>query len=104
MEIFLRFVSDPGYKSGVANDIGVERSTVSKTFSSVLDQMVAKSEDWIKFPLTIEDMDQAKTVWALKFGIPTAIGAVDCTHVHVIKPLEFGDEYVNRKGKTTINV
>ena len=77
------YISDPGYRSGVAKDIGVERSTVSRTFSSVLDQIVAKSEEWI---------------------IPTAIGAVDCTHVHIMKPSEFGDEYVNRKGKTTINV
>ena len=54
-------VSDPGYQSGVANDIGVERSTVSRTFSSVLDLIVAKSEDWIKFSCTIEDMNKAKT-------------------------------------------
>lgn len=104
MEIFLRYVSDPGFQSGVANDMGVERSTVSRTFSSVLDKIVSKSEDWIKFPRTIEDMDQAKADWASKFRIPTVIGAIDCTHVHIMKPSEFGDEYVNRKGKTTINI
>ena len=49
-------------------------------------------------------MDKAKTDWTSKFRIPTAIGAVDCTHVHIMKPSEFSDEYVNRKGKTTINV
>ena len=78
IENFLRYVSNPGYQSGVANDIGVE-STVNETFSSVLDQIVAKSEDWIKFPCSIEDMDKAKTDWTSKFRIPTAIGAVDCT-------------------------
>ena len=31
MEIFLRYVSDPGYQSGVANNIGMKRSTVNKT-------------------------------------------------------------------------
>ena len=42
----------------------------------------------------------------MDFKIPhsTAIGAVDCTHMHIMKPSEFGDECVNRKGKTTINV
>ncbi|XP_056636881.1 putative nuclease HARBI1 [Diorhabda sublineata] len=49
-------------------------------------------------------MDQAKADWASKFLIPTVIGAVDCTHVHIMKPSEFGDEYVNRKGKITINI
>ena len=43
MEIFLRYVSDSGYQSGVANNIGMERRIVSKTFSSILDQIVAKS-------------------------------------------------------------
>ena len=57
-------------------------------FSSVLDKIVAKSEDWIKFPCTIEDVDKAKTDWTTKFHIPTAIGAVDCTHVHIMKPSE----------------
>ena len=79
----------------------MEKSTVSKTFSSVLDKIVAKLEDWIKFPCTIEDMDKAKTDWTTKFRISTAIGAVDCTHVHIMKPSEFGDDYVNGKGKTT---
>lgn len=104
MEIFLRYVSDPGYQSGVAIDVGVERSTVCKTFSSVLDKIVEKSDNWIKFPSNLEDMDQAKADWASKFRIPTAIGAIDCTHVHIQKPSQFGDEYINRKGKTTINV
>ena len=103
MAIFLRYVSDPGYQRGVANNIGVERSTVSRTFSSVLDHKVAKSEDWIKFPCTIEDVNKAKTDWTSKFRISTAIGAVDCTHVHIMKHSELDNEYVNRKGKTTIN-
>ncbi|XP_057670171.1 putative nuclease HARBI1 [Diorhabda carinulata] len=72
--------------------MGIERSTVSRTFSSVLDKIVSKSEDWIKFPRTIEDMDQANADWASKFRIPTVIGAIDCTHVHIIKPSEFGDD------------
>ena len=54
-------------------------------------------------PRTIKDMDKAKTDWTSKFCIPTAIYAVDCTHVHIMKPSEFGDEYVNRKGKTKTN-
>lgn len=51
MEISLGYVSDSGYQSGIAKDIGVERRTVSKTFSTVLDQIVAKSEN----------IEQAKT-------------------------------------------
>lgn len=65
MEIFLRYVSDLGYQNGVANDIGVERSTVSKTFTGVLDQILTKSEDGITFQCIIGDIPQAKTDWVL---------------------------------------
>ena len=43
------------------NDIGWKEVLSAKHFSSVLDQIEAKSEDWVKFPCTIEDMDKAKT-------------------------------------------
>lgn len=43
LEIFLRYVSDPGYQNGV-NDIRVKRSTISKTFSSVLDMDQVKTD------------------------------------------------------------
>jgi hypothetical protein len=49
-------------------------------------------------------MDKAKSDWTSKFQIPTAIGAVDYAHVHIMKPSEFGDKCMNRTGKTTINV
>lgn len=104
IEIFLRYVSDPGFQSGVALDVGVERSTVCKTFSNVLDVIVERSQNWIKFPTTHADMEQAKEEWSSKYRLPTAIGAIDCTHVCIVKPTHFGDEYVNRKGKTSINV
>ena len=103
-EIFLGQVTDQYIKKWCCQRYRVVRSTVVKTFSSVLNQIVANSDDWIKFPCTIEYMDKAKSDWTSIFRIPTAIGAVYCTRVHIMKPSEFGDEYVNRKGKTTINV
>jgi hypothetical protein len=32
MQVFLRYVSDPGFQSGVAEDLGIDQTTVSKTF------------------------------------------------------------------------
>jgi len=31
MQVFLRYISDPGFQSGVAHDVGVDQTTVSKT-------------------------------------------------------------------------
>lgn len=104
MEIFLRYISDPGFQSGVAVDIGVHRTTVCKTFSEVLDKITEKSHHWIKFPSTAVDLNDAREEWSARFRIPTAIGALDCTHIEIKTPNNFKDEYVNRKGKITINV
>ncbi|KAK9878072.1 hypothetical protein WA026_020703 [Henosepilachna vigintioctopunctata] len=42
MEIFLKFVGDPGFQSGVAQDVGVHRTTANKTirrgYPSINDQ------------------------------------------------------------------
>lgn len=42
--------------------------------------------------------------WREKNQFPFALGAIDCTHIGIRKPSQFGDEYVNRKGFTSFNV
>lgn len=104
MEILLRFVGDPGFQSGIAEDIGVHRSTVCKTVNFVMDQIIRRANDWIHFPSTAREMNEARVLWQTRFHMPSVIGALDCTHVEINKPSIFGDEYVNRKGYTSINV
>ena len=43
-------------------------------------------------------------MWSQKYQFPYSIGAIDCTHVRIPKLKEHGDEYINRKGFTIINV
>ena len=109
LEVLLRYVpvGDPGFQIGVGEDIGVHQSTVSKTITHVLGQMVDKAELWIKFPTTAADLQTAKDAWQAKEGLqfPCVIGALDCTHVKITKPaVPQGDEYINRKGQATLNV
>ncbi|XP_018565377.1 putative nuclease HARBI1 [Anoplophora glabripennis] len=104
MRIFLRYVGDPGFQSGVGEDIGVHQSTVSLTVSSVIDAIIRKSNIWIQFPSTTEALEQEKHKWQEKYNFPSAIGAIDCTHIPIIKPAVHGDEYVNRKGFCSLNV
>ena len=86
MEVFLRYLADPGFQSGVAEDKGIQQSTVSKTFSKVLPQVVAKAGLWIKFPETHQEIRQAQRLWQEKNEIPGSVGALDCTHVKTLKP------------------
>lgn len=103
MQIYLRFVSDPGFQLGVAKEEGVHRTTVCKTVSFVLNKIVEKSHIWIKFPQENE-MNDAQIQWATLYRFPCAMGTIDCTHVRISKPSHHGDEYINRKGFCSINV
>lgn len=104
MRVFLRYIGDPGFQSGVGEDIGVHRTTVSKTFSHVLTEIMQKKDQWIRFPASEAAMQNAQTEWQERYEFPGAVGAVDCTHIQIKKPHNHGDEYINRKGVATINV
>ena len=95
MRIFLRYLGDPGFQTGVAEDIGVDQSTVSRTFTQVLSAVLQKSNCWIKFPATANAFQDAMTEWQEKCTFPAAIGAIDCTHILIKRPHEHQDEYVN---------
>lgn len=57
----------------------------------------------VEFP-TENSTDQAINEWAHLYRFPCAFGAIDCTHVPIIKPSLHVDEYINRKGWCSINV
>lgn len=104
MEIFLRFVADPGFQSGIAEDFGVHRTTACKTISYVMNKIIDRSGNWIHFPSTAAEVNEAKLLWQENYRMPSVIGALDCTHVVIRKPVLHGDEYINRKGDITLNV
>nr|CAI5831618.1 unnamed protein product [Callosobruchus analis] len=85
----------------VAQELVISQSTVSKTISFVMNKIVEKSHVWIKFPSTQPKINEAQQAWQENFQFPSAI---DCTHVNFLEPNQHGDDYVNIKGSTTINV
>ena len=101
IEVFLRHVGDPSFHTGVGEDMGIHQSTVSGTFATVLEAIVAKAGTWIQFPVDPADFQSAKDYWQNKFAFPCAIGALDCTHVQILKPEFHGDEYICGKGLAT---
>ena len=105
MRIFCRYMADPGFQSGVAEDIGVDQSTVSRHIVTVMDAILCKKEEWIHFPTSEQEIQNAKHLWLESKMFPSTVGAIDCTHVPIEKPAGvFGDEFVNRKGYASINV
>ena len=104
MKIFLRYMADPGFQSGIAEEVGVHKSTVSKTVNSVSKKILEKADTWIKFPSDARDMAAAKFEWLQVLRFPCAIGVLDCMHVRILKPARHGDDYINRKGFASVNV
>ncbi|XP_062553045.1 putative nuclease HARBI1 isoform X2 [Armigeres subalbatus] len=104
MKIFLRYVGDPGFQVGVGEDIGVHQSTVCKTIWRVCQQIICKSNEWIRFPSTEAEFREAKRSWSRKGKIPNAVGAIDCTHIKIERPHRHPDEFINRKGLASFNV
>ena len=77
MRIFLRYLSDPGFQSGVAEDIGVNQSTISNTFSVVLEKILRRAHLRIKFPSTLAQMEVAMNEWNERCTFPHAVGVID---------------------------
>jgi hypothetical protein len=63
MEIFLRYVGDTGFQSGVAEDLGVDEKTMSEVIADIATKIVEKAPFWIKFPSTEEEYEAAKADW-----------------------------------------
>ncbi|KAK9882295.1 hypothetical protein WA026_020404 [Henosepilachna vigintioctopunctata] len=83
MEIFLRFVDDAGFQSGVPQDVGVHRTTVNNTIRYMMSRVVEQSHNWIRFPITAEDMTKAKVLWQRHFRLPSVMSALDCTQIEI---------------------
>ncbi|XP_055910401.1 putative nuclease HARBI1 [Eupeodes corollae] len=101
---FLRYIGDPGFQIGVDENVGVHQSTVSRVVQQVSAEIASQAKNWIIFPHTVEEILEAQRLWSSKYEFPYAIGALDCTHVGIRKPLTYHEEYINRKGYYSINV
>ena len=85
---------DHGFQTGVGEDMGIHQGIVSRTFATLVEALVAKADTWIQFPVDPADFQAAKDDWQNKFAFPCAIGALDCTHVQILKPGLHVDEYI----------
>lgn len=103
-DLYVTFIKPSFFKVGVGEDLGVHQTTVCKTIWTVCKAIVHKADDWIHFPNTPEAVEEAKKMWQVQRTFPSAIGAIDCTHILIKRPGNFKDEFVNRKGLNSFNV
>lgn len=58
----------------------------------------------IHFPRTRREINQSKESFMEKFQFPGVVGALDGTHIAIVKPKEDEHNFINRKGFHSINV
>ncbi|XP_030749235.1 putative nuclease HARBI1 [Sitophilus oryzae] len=62
------------------------------------------AEEWICFPTTPQAKNIIKEGFMEKFNFSGVVGALDCTHVEILRPLVEEHNYINRKGYQSKNI
>lgn len=74
---------------------------IHEVSSAICDRLSAEK---IKFPNPRREINENKELFMEKFGFPGVIGAIDCTHVAILKPQDQEHAFINRKGYHSLNV
>ncbi|XP_056608251.1 putative nuclease HARBI1 [Triplophysa dalaica] len=101
--IALRFYASGTFYQVVGDNIGVDKSTVSDVVKAVSIALAILVNQFVSLPKDVQ-IAQTKHKFFLLGNMPNTIGVIDCTHVHIQAPHERDWEYINRKGRRSINI
>ncbi|ROL50235.1 Protein ALP1-like [Anabarilius grahami] len=101
--IALRFYACGTFYQVVGDYMGVVKSAVCDVVRDVSIALASLVNEFVSFPKD-NQIAQAKRSFFLLGNMPNTIGAIDCTHVHIQAPRENEWEFINRKGRHSINV
>lgn len=103
----LRFYATGSYQRSIGQDFnfGLSQTSVHRCIKAVTDAIdVHLSPVFIKFPNSRELRQQIKTNFMANWGFPGVVGAIDCTHVAILKPSVEEHNFINRRGYHSLNV
>ena len=103
----LQFFATGSYQRlvGQSADISVSQQSVSncvREISTLITNHLAAR--FIHFPTSQEEKQEIKNEFFRRFHFPAVIGAIDCTHVRILRPQHEEHNYLNRKGYHSLNV
>ena len=104
--IALRFYATGCLQIVAGDTVNVDKSTVSRTIHRVTEAICDKAREYIKLPSQAEGNVQKRRFSNMgrRPGLPNVLGCVDGTQVRIQAPTRNEHEYVNRRGKHSINV
>ncbi|XP_055714296.1 uncharacterized protein LOC129808542 [Phlebotomus papatasi] len=108
----LRFFASGSYQLDIACNkfTPMSQSSFSRSLHEVLNAMEASglAKEIIKFPRSIEELNEARRDFFQEYGFPGVVGCIDCTHVAIIAPTDSATHpehvYINRKLYHSVNV
>lgn len=103
----LRFYATGTYQRSLGQDFnfGISQTSASRwihRITQIIDQHLADA--FIKFPDGRDERQLNKATFMDRFGFPGAVGAIDCTHIAILKPKVDEHNFLNRKGYHSLNV
>ncbi|KAL0153038.1 hypothetical protein M9458_051637 [Cirrhinus mrigala] len=101
--IALRFYACGTFYQVIGDNMGVRKTTVSNVVKAMSVALGSLINQFVYFPKD-DQTAQTKHKFFQMGNMPSTIGAIDCTHVHIQAPYEREWEYVNRKGRHSINI
>lgn len=85
----------------ISDRFNVTISTAHRVILSVVNYLVKVSPRYIKWP-TLEEAAEDEKQFQKKKGLRHVIGAIDGSHLRILKPNSNEEDYVNRKGYHSI--
>lgn len=85
----------------ISDRFGVTMSAAHNCLTRVLNFLCSMKDEIIKWP-SIDRRITIKQAFARNNGIVGAMGAIDGSHIEIVKPTENQDSYINRKGYASL--
>lgn len=70
----------------VADFVGIDKATASRTIHRVSRAIASISQQFIKMPVAQEEIQDVKTGFYNIARFPKVLGAIDCTHIRILSP------------------
>lgn len=102
----LRFLAEGSYQTSAGNDfnIGLAQQTVSKVFAEVLNAAEKVLRPiWISLTMTDMEKSDSKRFFYNTYGFPGVVGAIDGSHIQMMRPTTNEHVFFNRKLQHSVN-
>lgn len=102
----LRFYAVGSYQRCIGQDFisGLSQTSTHRCIKSITQALSNLAHQHIQLPLSTQERNAIKLDYMNRWGFPGAIGAIDGTHIAILKPHENEHNFINRKHFHSLNV